>query len=230
MKKMAAWDLWTWLGGFSLDFRLAGRMPARYPLLTIVVGAGMAFGIAAGVGGFEVRRQLLDPALPLDEGRRIVGLRKWDVRNDRPVPTGEADFNAWREQLQSVNDLGAVSLLERNLTVNGTIEPIEVAAITASGFRIARVSPQFGRTLVTSDESPAAPPVAVIGHSLCNADSLRIQPSLAARFVSGSNRRRLLASCRRDFVFPSTTSCGFRCGLVRSAAARTRDRGTCLAG
>jgi hypothetical protein len=67
MKRMAARDLWTWLGGFSLVVRLAVRMLAKYPLLTIVGGAGMAFGIAAGIGGFEIRSQLLDPTLPLDD-------------------------------------------------------------------------------------------------------------------------------------------------------------------
>ena len=49
-----------------LDFKLALRMLARYPLLTIVASAGMAFGIAAGVGGFEMRTQFVDPKLPLN--------------------------------------------------------------------------------------------------------------------------------------------------------------------
>jgi putative ABC transport system permease protein len=154
------------LGGFLLDFKLALRMLVKYPLLTIVGGIGMAFGIAAGVGGFEIRTQFVDPALPLDEGRRIVGLRYWDARNDRPAPTSDTDFRAWREQLQRIQDLGAVVLIERNLTVDGHTEPVGVAQMTASGFRIARVPPMLGRTLVDDDERPGAAPVAVIGHAL----------------------------------------------------------------
>ena len=41
----------SWLDGLRLDVKLALRMLVRYPLLTIVGGAGMAFGLAAGIGG-----------------------------------------------------------------------------------------------------------------------------------------------------------------------------------
>jgi putative ABC transport system permease protein len=158
--------VWPWLGGFLLDFRLALRMLAKYPLLTVVASAGMAFGMAAGVGGFEIRAQIVDPRLPLDDGRNIVGLRNWDISRNSPGPLGEADFLAWRDQLPSVEDLGAFALVERNLIVDGAVEPISVAQMTASGFRIARVPPLLGRTLLETDERPNAPPAAVIGHSL----------------------------------------------------------------
>jgi hypothetical protein len=126
----------------------------------------MAFGLAAGVAGFEIRTKMIDPTLPLDEGRRIVGLRNWDVLHDRPMSLGQRDFTAWREQLQKVDDLGAVNLVERNLAVDGIVEPIPVAEMTASGFRVARVQPQLGRVVLEADESPGSPPVAVIGHAL----------------------------------------------------------------
>ena len=202
MNKMATRDLWTRLGGFSLDFRLAVRMLAKYPLLTIVAGAGMAFGIAAGIGGFEIRRQFLDPILPLDEGHRIVGIRNWDVRRDRPAASGEADFRAWLEQVQSVEDLGAVALLERNLTVNGNTEPIGVAEMTASGFQIARVAPLLGRTLVAGDESPSAPPVAVIGHSLWQRRFLG-DPRILGRTVRlGVEQTTIVGVMPERFGFP----------------------------
>jgi len=163
---MVASTFGSWLDNLRLDVKLALRMLARYPLLTIVGGAGMAFGLAAGIGGFEVRSQMVNPRLPLDDGDRIVGLRNWDVRGDRSVPLTDAEFRVWREQLRAFEDLGAVALVQRNLTVNGNVEPIDVAEITASGFRIARVQPLLGRVLVEGDESPGAPPVAVIGYSL----------------------------------------------------------------
>ena len=151
---------------FLLDIRLALRMLVKYPLLTIVGSIGIAFGIAAGVGGFEMRSQFINPTLPLDEGQRIVGVRNWDTRADRPGLTGETEFRSWLEQLERVEDLSAVALVERNLTVNGDVEPIAVAEMTASGFRVARVPALLGRTLVEGDEAPGVPPVAVIGYDL----------------------------------------------------------------
>jgi putative ABC transport system permease protein len=190
------------LGGFLLDFKLALRMLVKYPLLTIVGGIGMAFGIAAGVGGFEIRTQFVDPTLPLDQGRRIVGLRNWDARNDHPAPTSDADFRAWREQLQRMQDLGAVALVERNLTVDGHTEPIGVAEMTASGFRIARVPPRLGRALVDDDERPGAAPVAVIGHALWQR-RFASDPRIVGRTVRlGIEQTTIVGVMPEAFEFP----------------------------
>ena len=141
-------------------------MLARYPLLTIVSTLGMAFGLAAGVVGFEVRSQLTAPRLPLDGGERIVGVRNWDTAGDRAVRLVDADYRAWREQLTRVESLAAAALVERNLAVDGTSEPVRVAETTASAFSLARIPPLLGRPIVEADETPGAAPVAIIGHSL----------------------------------------------------------------
>jgi len=194
--------LWRWLSGFALDFRLALRMLVRYPALTIVGSAAMAFGIAASVAGFEIRTQFIDPALPLDDGRRIVGLRNWDVRADQPRPSSRADFIAWRDQLQSVEDLGAVALAEHNLIVNGAAEPITVAAMTASGFRIARVRPMLGRALVETDEWPGATPVGVIGQALWQRRFLA-DPGIVGRSVRlGIEETTIVGVMPEAFEFP----------------------------
>ena len=49
----------------------------------------------------------------------------WDVRGI-PVLLSEADFGAWRDQLQTLEELGAFALVERNLVVNGDVEPVEL--------------------------------------------------------------------------------------------------------
>lgn len=190
------------LGGFLLDFKLALRMLVKYPLLTVVASLGMAFGIAAGVGGFEIRTQFVDPTLPLPEGRRIVGVRNWDVRNDRPAALSESDFRTWREQLHRMQELGAVVLAERNLTVDGSTEPISVAEMTASGFRIARVPPMLGRTLVDDDERPGATPVTVIGHALWQR-RFASDPRIVGRTVRlGREQTTIVGVMPEAFEFP----------------------------
>ena len=235
-------DRWASLGSYLLDFRLALRMLVRYPLLTIVGGVGMAFGIAAGITGFEVRTKFTNPTLPLDEGHSIVGLRNWDVRRDRPAPLGDADFRAWREQLAKVDDVSAAALVDRNLTVNGTVEPVSVADMTASGFRVARVLPLLGRTLIETDESPAAPPVAVIGHALWQRRFLG-DPGIVGRTVRlGIEQTTIVGVMPAEFGFPvahevwiplrrPTMSTALRCGRrswcsagSRAASPRLRPR------
>jgi hypothetical protein len=64
------------------------------------------------------------------------------------------DVIAWREAATSVVDVGAFRTLERNLIVDarGGGEPVEVAEISASAFRVARVPALLGRTLKDEDE------------------------------------------------------------------------------
>jgi hypothetical protein len=45
----------------------------------------------------------------------------------------------------------------------GGTEPVRVAEVTASAFRVARTQPLLGRYLVEHDEEEGAPAVAVIG-------------------------------------------------------------------
>jgi predicted permease len=216
----------AWRDGLALDFKLALRMLARYPLLTIVGGAGMAFGLAAGIGGYELRSQAIDPRLPLDEGHRIVGLRNRDVRADRNEPSSESDFTAWREQLRKVGELGATALVERNLEVDGNVEPIDVAEMTASGFRIARVASLIGRTIVDGDEAPGAPPVAVIGYSLWQR-RFRGDPQVVDRSVRlGGEQTTIVGVMPDGFGFPLSHE--IWSPLRRQMSTATRDAATLL--
>lgn len=155
-----------WLAGWWLDLKLGGRMLIKYPGLTLVGGAAMAFAIAVGTAGFEILTQMVDPRLPLDDGHRIVGIRLWHTASNSVEEQALHDFVTWRE-LESVEDLGALQDLERNLiTEDGRAEPVHVAEISASAFRLARVAPLLGRSLVEADEQSGAPPVVVIAHDL----------------------------------------------------------------
>lgn len=194
----------AWLGSFSLDLRLAVRMLARYPGLTIVGGAAMAFGMAAAVGAFEVRTQLVAPSLPLHEGSRIIGLRNWDASLNRPVPSTAYDFATWRDAVTAVGDLSAISVFPRNLiTEDGQSEVVEVAAMTASAFRVARVPPLLGRTLVEADGDLGAPSVIVIGHDIWKR-RFSGDPWIVGRTVRlGSERRTVAGVMPEGFRFPA---------------------------
>ncbi|HEU4631263.1 MAG TPA: permease prefix domain 1-containing protein, partial [Gemmatimonadaceae bacterium] len=132
-----------------LDVKLGFRMLVRYPGLTIVGGLAMAFAIALGAGTFEFVTQFVFPTLPLPEGDRIVAVRNWDAAARAVEPHALHDFVVWRDELRSVRELGAFRTLERNLiTGEGRGEPVEVAEISASAFRLTRVPPLLGRALV----------------------------------------------------------------------------------
>jgi putative ABC transport system permease protein len=150
-----------------LDLKLAIRMLVKYPGLTLTGGLGIAVAMAVVVGLFSTNDWYFHPAIPLPEGDRLVGLENWDRRTNREERRSLYDFLAWRTQMKSVEDLSAFQTVARNaIAADGAVEPVLVAEITPSGFRLARVPPLLGRTLLEDDAAPGAPPVVVIGYDV----------------------------------------------------------------
>jgi predicted permease len=148
-----------------LEVRLAGRKLVRSWGLTLVGGLAMTTAMAMGAVLFSVVDTVRTTSVPLDEGDRIVALQAWDPRAAARVPTPVEDFRRWREQVRSVEDIGAFQTIQRNLVVEGALpEPAHIAEMTASGFALARVAPLMGRPIVAQDELPGAAPVLVIGY------------------------------------------------------------------
>src|SRR4051812_36188102 len=147
-----------------IDVKLGLRMFVRYPGLSLVSVTGMAVAIAIGAGYFTVLGTWLDATLPLPEGERIISIRNQSLSGSSLSDASGADFLDWRDQLKSVRDLSAFRNQTRNLTVDGSTDVVRVAAMSASGFPVARVAPIMGRGLVEEDERPGAPPVLVIGY------------------------------------------------------------------
>jgi putative ABC transport system permease protein len=194
----------AWLRGLTLDLKLGARILARYPGLTLVGGAAMAFGIGAGVGAFELRTQLVNPSLPLDEGSKIVGLRIWNASLNRADFATATDVETWRVGLRLVTDVSAFTAFDRNLiTDDGRSGPEAAAAMSASAFRVTRVAPLFGRTLTEADDTPGAPPVVVIGHDVWKR-RFESDPGVIGQTVRlGIDLRTVVGVMPEGFTFPA---------------------------
>ena len=192
-----------WLEGFSLDLKVGGRMLVKYPGVTVVGGLAMAFAICVGTVIFEVLTPFIHPTLPLQAGERIVQIRNWDVAANDPEPRALHDFIVWRAALRSVTELGAWRDVTRNLIVDaGDARPVEVAEMTASGFRVAEGAPLLGRVLVSADEQAGAPPVAVLGYDVWRT-RFGSDPNVLGRTVQlGSEYATVVGVMREGFAFP----------------------------
>ena len=186
-----------------LDLKLGFRMLLRYPVLTIVGGLAMAFAIAAGAATFEVIKRATAPDLPLPDGERIVGLNYWNQAEYTQKIPNSYDFLGWRKELRSVQEIGAFRPMQRNLIVGGEVgEPVLVAEISPSAFKVARVPPLLGRTLIEADEDPAAPAVVVIGHRLWQT-RFNGDPTVIGRVVRlGEARATVVGVMPEGFGFP----------------------------
>src|SRR5215207_10192353 len=158
----------AWLAGMSLDLKLGLRMMLKYPGLTFIGVLGLSVAVAIGAAAFGIISNFIAGSLPLDEGDRIVAIQNLSSgSDDRGRPLHLHDLTTWRADLRAIGTIGAYRTLDRNLiTHEGCPEPVRIAEMTASGFRIARVPPLLGRYFNDGDERKGATPVVVIGYTI----------------------------------------------------------------
>jgi len=186
-----------------LDVKLGARMLVKHPGLTVVGGLAIAVAVAVSTSMFTFIHSSLLPVLPLPEGDRIVALENWDTRENNEERRALRDLAVWRTELKSVRDVAAFRDLTRNLIgPGGPPEPVEVAEMTASGFRVARVPPLLGRYLVPADELSSAPPVVVIGHDVWQ-ERFAGDPGVIGRSIRlGSSVHTVVGVMPERFGFP----------------------------
>ena len=186
-----------------LDYKLGFRMLRRYPGLTLVGGVAIAFAIGLGAATFEFVNDLVRPTLPLMEGERVVRLRLWHTPSGSVEEQALDDFEGWKQQVKSVENLSAFRTVERNLTTaDGLSEPVTAAEISAAAFSIARVPPLLGRTLRDSDEQLGASAVVVIGYDLWQ-DRFFGDPTIVGRTVRLSGEESTVVGVMPEgFAFP----------------------------
>ncbi len=149
----------------SLDVKLGFRMVVKHLGLSLVAVFGMAIAMTIGIISFEILSNLLDRSLPVEGGDRIVSLGYWNVETSLPERRLLHDYLDWREELKAVRPLAAFRENGRNLIMgDGPAEPVTVAEISPSGFRILGERPTLGRPLLPDDAIAGAPEVVVIGH------------------------------------------------------------------
>ena len=186
-----------WLDGFALDAKLGLRMLRRSWGLTLAGGLAMTIVITIAAVAFVFLDEFMGrTAPPLDEGERVVALQSWDAEAHRRRDVSRRDLERWGETLQSVEDLGGFQTVERRLIVESRpAEWVRVAEITASGFRLARVQPLFGRWIAEADEHARC--------GACGGDRIR-RVAVAVRVRScghrpnGADRRGRPHRGRRD--------------------------------
>ena len=188
-----------WLSTSWLDVPLGLRMLRKSWGLTLV--GGVAMTVVTGIALLLFISSLR--TLPLDEGDRVVRLQTWDAAAYRLRGTSLDNFERWRDSLGSLEDVGAYRTLERGLAIaDGPAEPVSVAEMTASGFRLARVPPLLGRPLVAEDEREGALPVVVIGYDVWQSRFLA-DPAVVGQHVRlGGTDHTVVGVMPEDFGFP----------------------------
>ena len=185
------------------DIKLSIRLLVRNPGLTLVSSLGIAVGIAITAGMFGFLHAMLAPTLPLDEGDRIVALENWDVAKNNENQQSLHDFVTWRDQMTSVLEISAFQDHIAAMQMRDRLpEMARVAAMSASGFRVARVPALLGRFLTPEDEREAATRVVVISYDVWQTRFEQDPVVLGQQVRLGPAQYTIVGVMPEGFAFP----------------------------
>jgi putative ABC transport system permease protein len=185
-----------------LDVRLGARMLIKYPGLTIVGVFALAFAIFVGATGFEITKRAVFPHVSVADPRRVVTIGRQGPGQSSPGGASVRDFELWREQVKSVESLGAFRVDVRNLSWReGWSEALMLVEMTPSAFPLTGGKPLLGRTLVEADERADVADVIVLGYDIWQ--SMGADQEIIGRTVRvGAGTRTVVGVMPEDFVFP----------------------------
>jgi putative ABC transport system permease protein len=135
------------------DIKLAVRLIAKRPGFAVVAIAAMALAIAVNTTIFSVVSAVMLRPLPYAESERLIEIS--DVNTEKGINYGTLsapDFLDFRSQSQSFDDMAAVTGgYPQPLNVDGELERIGAAAVSANFFSVLGVRAALGRTFLPDE-------------------------------------------------------------------------------
>jgi predicted permease len=155
------------IDALAQDLRYAGRTLRRSPGFALAVIITLALGIGANTAIFSVVNRLLINPLPYKDADRIVFLGQSGMRDDRPfrLPPSVDLIRAWKTQARSLDAVESY-YSHAYLATGAGATRLVVGDVMTPGFpAFLGVRPLIGRTFVSSDTAPGAPPVVLISEA-----------------------------------------------------------------
>lgn len=150
------------------DLRFALRALWKNPGFSLAALFVLALGIGANVAIFSVVDAVLLRPLPFTDPERLVIVWEAYFPQLPKVGTSTPDYLDWRAQNHVFDQMGAYRYLARNVHFTGRGEPerLDASLADAAFLPALGVAPALGRWFTQAEDTPAAPPVAVLSHAL----------------------------------------------------------------
>jgi hypothetical protein len=143
------------------DLQFAIRSLIKQPGFTLVAVITLMLAIGVNTTIFSVVNAVLLRALPFSEPDQLVAVQQ-SATDDGLPGIAAYQYLSWREKQTSLQDLGAYSENNFNLTGRGEPERISCAQVTASVFTTLGVQPVKGRLFLPQEDAVGANNVAIV--------------------------------------------------------------------
>jgi putative ABC transport system permease protein len=152
------------MDGFLKDLKHSVRMFRQTPGFTLVVIAALALGIGTNTAIFSVvNTVLLKPGSYPDE-EKIVFFQNV-FKTGRGIGASPNEYNFFRRQTGSFQDVSAYAFNVANLTGDSEPEQVQTTRASANFFRLLGADVVRGRTYTAEEDLPKAPKTAVLAYA-----------------------------------------------------------------
>jgi putative ABC transport system permease protein len=153
------------MDGFLKDLKHSARMFLQTPGFTIMATAALALGIGTNTAIFSVVNTVLLKPLAFPDPKKIVLFQNLFKQGGRSGGASPNEYNFWRQQTQSFQDVSAYAFNVANLTGEAAPEQIQITRASANFFRLCGAELVRGRTYTAEEDLPHAPKTAVLAYA-----------------------------------------------------------------
>jgi len=150
------------------DLRYGIRALRRNPAVTITAVVALALGISSTTAEFSIADAFLFKPLGLRDTDRLVMLP--ETRGSRPIAgtsnVAPANFEDWKRQATSFEQLAASQLLDISITGQGEPEALLGNRVSSGLFELIGARPLMGRVFLPDEDQPGREHVAVLSFGL----------------------------------------------------------------
>jgi putative ABC transport system permease protein len=180
---------------------------AKSPGATLVAVLTLALAIGSITPTFSIANAFLLRPLPFANPAALVHLWRTDQRSGLSMGrVSVPDYEDWRAQSRSFEDLAAFNYTSEDLTGGDRPERIDAARVSANAFEVLGVQPALGRGFLPGEDHSGRADVAVLSHRFWleryGADS-----SVLGRTLEVNGRARTIVGVMPErFLFPLPTT------------------------
>jgi putative ABC transport system permease protein len=156
----------AWLETLFQDVHFGSRMLRKNPGFTVMAVLTLALGIGANTAIFSVINTVLLSPVRAREANRIVIFKNTTAAGASGTFASEANFNIWREQTTSFEDVAGYEDNVMNLTGVDQPEQVQAEKVTANYFRLFGFPLAQGRTFSPDELLPNGRRTAIISYGL----------------------------------------------------------------
>lgn len=186
------------------EFRNALRRLLQRPGYSAVALLVLSLGLGAMLFTLDSVIHMVLKPLPFPHAERLVTLGHARASSNWLGDMDSADFLRLRDELRSIDGMGAYANLTANLSPGGGAMPQrhDGVAFDRAMFDLLGVQPVLGRSFSAADDEPGAPTVALISHRVWRQD-FAADPSVLGRSVQLNGKpATLIGVMPEGFHFP----------------------------